>query len=130
MSKIFFECLTFYEMEIAEKKVLRAYKLTCEGKCDKYDPEIDATTTIEYATSAFKWFHPNVPTFLHLVDAHDKLIRKVPFSDTYLNFTLLKDGNYLNLLRGLLKHKQRMNRVGYSGEVCTFDSMWIFVFEI
>lgn len=93
--------------------------MTCDEKCDKYtkyNAEIDSTTTIEYATSAFKWFHSNVPTNLHLVDDADQLVRKVPFSDTYLAFDLLKE-DYLNLLRGLLKQKQRMNRVGYSGEV-------------
>lgn len=101
--------------------------MICEGKCDEYNPKIDPTTTIEYANSAFKWFHSNVPTTLQLVDAAGAIIRNVSFSDTYLTFDLLKD-NYNNILRGLLKQKQRMNKVGYSGEVC-FKMIKIIFFE-
>lgn len=96
---------------------MRAHKLKCQGKCDKYDPNIDPTTTIDYAI-AFRWFHTNIPENIWLVDQTGETITEVLFSDTYLSFGLITTTNYTNLIRGLMKQPQRMFRVGYTDEVC------------
>lgn len=95
--------------------------MTCRGKCDKYDPDIKATTTIEYATNAFRFFHVNIPSKIEVVNASDVCVKKIPLSDTYLTAEILKK-EYIDVLRGMMRQKQRMKRVGYTGEVRFFFS--------
>ncbi|XP_055325439.1 peroxidase-like [Sitodiplosis mosellana] len=97
-------------------RLCHSYKLTCRGKCDKYDPDIKATTTIEYAMNAFRFFHVNIPSNIHVVNDSGALLEKIPLSNTYLTVDILKE-KYNAILRGMMKQKQRMNRVGYTGEV-------------
>lgn len=82
----------------------------------KYEPEINPTTTIEYANNAFRFFHVNILSKIHVVDAASEITEKIPLSDTYLTLDILKE-KYNAILRGMMKKKQRMNRVGYTGEV-------------
>lgn len=53
---------------------------------------------------------------MHVINASDVIVKKIPLSDTYLTAEILKT-EYNDVLRGMMRQKQRMKRVGYTGEV-------------
>lgn len=104
---------------ISGKERWFSYKLNSAKCVDEYNPYVNPTTLIEYANNAFRWFHTNIPTNIHIVNRDGDLEDEIPLSDTYLNLTLFTTSKYNGLLGGMLKQKQRMYKVGYTGQVRT-----------
>lgn len=57
-----------------------------------------------------------------MVDENGKVVNETRLSDLYLAVNILTDNEkYNSILRGMMKQEQRMNRAGYTGEVCIYD---------
>lgn len=98
---------------------MKSRKLNCGDKsnpCDVYNSTIDPSSMVEFSNGAFKFFHSNIPSVIHLANQSYNVIEKVRLSDVYLTLDDLPE-KYNDYLRGLLEQKQRMNLVGYTGEV-------------
>lgn len=78
-----------------------------------YNPQIDPSTTNEFAAGAFRFLHSFIGTHFQLVGEEGKL-RSINASDSISNAKML-DYFYDDVLRGLLK--QKINLVGYSPEI-------------
>lgn len=105
-------------LNILGADLIKQYKLNClnYSNCEKYDETVDPSTFIEYSSNAFRWYHTNVPDFIHLVDDCGKFLEKIPLSDTYLKLDLLKT-RLKDVVNGHMAQGQRMRRAGYSDEV-------------
>lgn len=78
-----------------------------------YNPQIDPSTTNEFAAGAFRFLHSFIGTQFQLVGEEGKM-RSINTSDSINNAGML-EYFYDDLLRGLLK--QKINLVGYSPEI-------------
>lgn len=94
-----------------------AKKLICEpNECDKYDERIDSSTMTEFTHGAFRLFHEHIPEHFDFLNADYKLIRRFNLSQIYSNSKLL-EGNYENVMRGLLNLKIRSRLLSYTAQV-------------
>lgn len=118
---------------ISDKNELLLRKVICGGEsnpCDEYDANIDPRSMVEFANAAFRVFHANVPSNVYLANATYDVIEELTLSDSFGQIDLLPD-NYNEFLQGLLRQRQRNNRVGYSGEVYSIAiafvwSIWFY----
>lgn len=78
-----------------------------------FNPQIDPSTTNEFAAGAFRFFHSFIGTHFELVGEEGK-VRSINVSDSISRARML-DYYYDDILRGLLK--QKINLVGYSPEI-------------
>lgn len=66
--------------------------------------------------NAFRFYHVNLPSTVEIADNNGKVLEEMTLSDTYLKVDMLKE-KYNNFVYGFMKQKQRMKKIGYTGEM-------------
>ncbi|KAJ6633147.1 Peroxidase [Pseudolycoriella hygida] len=93
-------------------------QLTCDpskANCGKYNQYVDPSNTNEFTHGAFRWLHAFVPSTINLYGPDKRLIMSRALSDMNSSQVNILNGNYDNLLRGVLNDP--VNYGGYSPEL-------------
>lgn len=101
--------------------ICEKYNLTPNAAdCDAYDDSLDPRASTEYAHTAFRYFHTNIPSRFYFVNKSNKITRTITLEDAFQNnVTALLNKEYNNCLRGTLWQPIRNNKYGYVDDVCT-----------
>lgn len=108
-------------LKSTEKRAWELRNLICGGKtkrnCDKYDSNIDPSTTPEYAHNAFRFFHKNIPSKFQMFDKKNQLVGELVLSDILFTKATILEEVYDNLLDGMLKQEMVYESPMYTPQV-------------
>lgn len=93
-------------------KVVAENKLSCggtgSGQCGRYAATVDASTTNEFSTAAFRLFHVNTPYAVNIYNPDYSVNVSMALNATVIGAGMLTT-HYEGVLRGLLKDPIRLN---------------------